>query len=368
MAKVKDQVLPGSDVSYIDAQGITHYDIDLIKHIMPNAYPLPSLNPTGVARKSSRNHRPPGQGVGSHDQQPWRSCFRQCADAWNAMPEECPAFVGCKGCGSKKTARDAKSGQGVMCSAYDLYMGCCLKTCVEMGITWGGGAEITGGVIDPCTNCWPCPPDCGQGELSISYTTLRMMPCSFQSLGVNDSEIGDAGPCCPNGDFVWTVWRSDGYIYTEMGESIIIQALCDFIGCQANMLIKVVDCCGREASISITVNKSTITDTPAYSVREEGPLTCPECWSYSWEATCGLLFIDQDYNCAGDKLDTYTAGKVDFTHCAYFSPYIPGDCITQCDCGACHDACILLIDPPLGTITDKRTPEMIADNCCPPPF
>ena len=90
MAKVKNQVYDGSEESYTDAAGRIHYLGELIRHTLSPAYPLPSLNPTGVVRKSPRGYKPTEQGNGSARQRPWRDCFKACCAQWDEMPDVCP--------------------------------------------------------------------------------------------------------------------------------------------------------------------------------------------------------------------------------------------------------------------------------------
>ena len=194
MAKVKDQVYDGSEVTYQDKDGAFHFFGELFRHIMPDAYPFFSLNPTGIARKSPRGYRVPQQGRGTEEQAPYRECFQQCADRWNSMEIECPDPAPCKLVSSKANVHTAKVDQGVMCAYYDLFMGCCMSSCTEISIEGPGGVSFSSGTISENNNCWPCEAPCKTSILSIGYTTDTMATGSSQVLLAHDSLYGNSIP------------------------------------------------------------------------------------------------------------------------------------------------------------------------------
>ena len=263
MAKVKDQVLPGSDISYIDSTGIVHYDADLVRHIMPNAYPLPSLNPTGVAKKTSRNKRPPDQGNGSPDQYPRRACFRLCADRWNAIQDECETGGSCTPSTSKKNIWDAKTDQGVMCSYYDLYMSCCMNGCVEVYVKTPEGNVEMGGKISPEETCWPCPPIDLELPLSIEYTTTQMRCGESQFLGLNNIALD----CCPGVPLIWQLSGGGSLSVGEDSMSATYNAPATNPNCSNNGTVSVTDCFGRTASVSFSSNCFTATTVMAFTTK-----------------------------------------------------------------------------------------------------
>lgn len=395
MAKVKNQVYDGSEVTYIDAAGDTHFFGELFRHIMPDAYPLPSLNPTGVAKKSSRGFKPPSQGDGSAAQKPWRDCYKACVKRWNEMQDNCPALAPCPAVGSKKNVWDAKQAQGVMCSYFDLYMGCCLSHCSKITVTGPGGVAFTGGTIPTAEPCWPCPPPCLDSDLSIGYTTTRMHVGESQALWAHDSLFGDGVPCCPTGDLSWEIIEGSGTLEPDSGQATVYTAPDINVGCKENPTIQLTDCCGRIATLTLAVNAYVNTIPPHTAVfigecvssHSETPdvgcnnNTCPgypnctqytllvsrlaRLYAYFCDGTavgpgvscgdkdcgsCGASTgaacypIPLDYPCTCEEAFGQMAGKC--------NPASPND-----DCPACGaDGCSI----------DVRTAEMIEQGCCPP--
>lgn len=346
MAKVKDQIFDRSQVSYVDAAGRVCYLDELFRHIMPDAYPLFSLNPVGVARKSSRGHNQPTQGRGSPDQLPYRMCFQDCADLWRALPDECPAVPLCNGPSSKKSIWEAKQEQGVMCSYYDLFMSCCMKHCYEISIVGPDGVGFKGGAISSLAACWPCESPCNTSELSIGYTTDQMTVGSSQTLTACDSFYGDSVPCCRPDDLMWEILTGGGSLSAEFGSAVTYYAPADISGCSANPTIRLSDCCGRSAELTTAVTK--VHDYDAYYVPGQG----------HWAGTlgyCNCYYPGYDwkyYGCDGvyrrDGVYGLCAGPEE--HCP---PYVVGD--------ECYD-------PTCAAIKDVRTPQQILDGCCPAVF
>ena len=210
MAKVKDQVYDGSEESYTDADGRIHYLGDLIRQTTTYAYPLHSGDIYKVIRKSPRGYKPALQGLGSDKQLPWRMCFQQCCERWNALPDDCPAIGLCPPRSSKKNVWDAKTAQGVMCSYFDLYLGCCISSCTEISVTGPDGVTFAGGAISADDECWPCPTPCRDSVLSIAYTTAVMGFGESQALHAHDSAFGDAVPCCQAAELEWRIVSGGG--------------------------------------------------------------------------------------------------------------------------------------------------------------
>lgn len=366
MAKVKDQIRDRSTVSYIDAAGRICYNDELFRHIMPDAYPLPSLNPTGVARKSSRGYKQSQQGNGSRLQRPRRECFKQCADRWNALPDECPDPAPCPPRSSKASVWEAKQEQGVMCSYLDLYMSCCLKSCTEISIVGPDGAGYTGGAISADDDCWPCEPPCKTSILSIAYTSQQMQVNESQALHAHDSEYGDEVPCCQPDELRWEIVTGGGYLNPSTGPSVTYFAAASNPGCASNALIKLSDCCGREATLAIAVNSFTDPVALAYSMidscRDIAPVdNCQLAFHWIY----GIAGIYNAWNCAGTLLERegleVCNGSGDLSSMA-------GACCLETPCGPMPPhTCDMIIELaetvcPSG---DHRTPEMIEQGCCP---
>ena len=254
MAKVHNQVYDGSEETYTDQAGDVHYFGETVRQTMTDGYPIPTDDQDEVVRKSPRGYKPTEQGAGSEAQRPWRECFAQCAEQWNGLPDECAETPSCPERSSKKNVFDAKQGQGVMCSYYDLFMGCCLSSCVQLTITGPDGVSETGGFIPGDSGCWPCPSPCKVSQLSISYYTTSMVCGESQELAAQDSEFGDQVPCCPAGDLSWEIISGGGSLQPTSGLSVIYTAPASNAGCSSNPTIKLTDCCGRVAELALGVS------------------------------------------------------------------------------------------------------------------
>ena len=325
MAKVKDQVLPGSDESYIDSTGVIHYDADLIRHIMPNTYPLPTLNPTGVARETARNKRPSHQGPGSPDQAIQRRCFRTCVDIWYSLPRECPEAPMCQGLPSIENVWQQKVDQGVMCSYYDLFMSCCMSKCQADG-------SISGSL-----DCFDCPaieePPCIPGFTSsiMSFGESQDLSC----VTYNDccicadctmSLISGGGELIYNDDGTWT--------YNSPDENP---------NCDNNPTLEL--CCGAYDCVPLTlsITSSVLHGAAAYQMIivdcVESP---PGFFLLSW--------IDRVYYCDGSAP-------------ADFPQSTPGsiDCLSII--GSIQDQ--FFGGTPAGAIYDIRSEKDLLMGCCP---
>ena len=271
MAKVKSQIYDGSEESYTDASGKIHYLGELIRHTLSPAYPLPSLNPTGVVRKSPRGYKPTEQGNGSARQRPWRDCFKLCAEQWDELPDVCPEIGPCPAITSKKNIWDAKKAQGVMCSYFDLFMGCCLSSCTEISVTGPGGVTYSGGVIPDGTDCWPCDSPCKESVLSISYTAKQMLFGEQQSLFAHDSMFGDAVPCCLAEELVWTIISGGGFLNPATGLETTYTAPDSNANCYDNPVIELSDCCGRTGTLTLAISMTSSSE--AYYTNNDGEVT-----------------------------------------------------------------------------------------------
>lgn len=337
MAKVKDQLYDGSEISYIDASGRTHYLGEFLRQTMTNGYPLPSLNPTSVSRKSPRGNKPTTRGRGSEEQAPWRDCYQQCCDNWNAMQDDCPSIGPCITVTSKKKIWEAKQEQGVMCSYFDLYMGCCLSFCTEIEVTGSDGGVHKGGAIPANDGCWPCESPCMESILSIGCTTNHMQVGQSQDLWAVDSFFGTSIPCYPPDEIHWSIASGGGSLSNFTGLSTTYTAPDKNDYCLDNVLIEIVDPCERSAELGITINAYVAYEL-AYIVIDY--VTC------SIPGSCH--YMGSKFYCWGEW-----TGEHDGDWCC-----VPG---SACPCtlvSHCEGACLSPID--------KRSPAMIAQGCCPP--
>jgi len=346
MAKVKDQVYDGSEESYTDASGLTHYHGEFLRQTITDGYPLESADPSEVVRKSPRGYKPTIQGTGSAKQRSWRDCFKLCAEQWNELPDECPEIGPCPTITSKENIWNAKQAQGVMCSYFDLFMGCCLSSCTEISVTGPDGATFTGGVIPEDTNCWPCDAPCKNSVLSIAYTAQQMLMGETQELIAHDSVYGDEVPCCPTGNLSWEIISGSGTLEPDSGQAVVYEAPESNENCLENPTIQVTDCCGRTATLTLAVSITSSDGSNAINccgtVTRGAILFCSRYCTYTrtWfdcndmyvkEATIQDWITDYDPNC-------YNPPDMMGTSCGYQYDPLP---------------------------IDIRTEELKASGCCP---
>jgi hypothetical protein len=295
LARVTNQVYDGSEESYTDADGRIHYLGEFLRQTITDGYPLESADPSEVVRKSPRVLRPTEQGDGSAKQRPWRDCFKACCTQWDEMPDECPEIGPCPTITSKGNIWDAKQAQGVMCSYFDLFMGCCLSSCTEISVTGPGGVTYTGGVIPEDTNCWPCDSPCKDSVLSIAYTTKQMQINETQELRAHDSVFGDEVPCCPTGDLSWEIISGSGTLEPDSGQVVVYEAPATNVNCLENPTIQLTDCCGRTATLTLAVNAyadveagktccTVVLGGTSYHCRNI--FSCDSSWNYIDDAPC----------------------------------------------------------------------------------
>lgn len=343
MAKVTNQVLVGNEVLYIDEDGRSYYFGDFFRHVVTEAYPLPSLNPSGVTRKSPRQKRPPSQGRGSALQGPLRDCFSQCAARWSQLPDNCPTTPLCHPVSSKELIWQGKQDQGVPCSYFDLYMRCCMSSCTEISITGPDGSGVTGGAISENEECFKCPETRPENpELYVLDTTV---PCGGQI----ELEIVPADFPLP-----YTIRLISGGGFISGGNTY--NAPNDNINCDQNALIALDVCDELIQTVKIGVN---CVQGPYQAYHE----VTEECWQaasppddiicgheispsnpYAWAANC-----NNQVGCDGTIL---VSGYL-----SYCWSTNPSDCFGQ-------GFCAHFLQPAIPPI-DDRTPAMKAAGCCP---
>jgi len=371
MAKVKNQIYDGSEETYTDASGVIHFFGESFRHIMPNAYPLPSLNSTGVTRKSPRGYKPSQQGHGSAAQRPWRDCFALCAERWDSLPDECEAIPTCPAHSSKNSVWDAKQAQGVMCSYFDLYMDCCLSSCTEISIIGPDGISVTGGAISDDDNCWPCVPPCMASELSIAYASQQMVTGEIQLLMAHDSAFGDSIPCCHPEELSWELVSGGGSLSSFNGPSTLYTASDNNIDCANNPTIKLTDCCGRSASLQLAVSATGYDPSQnavyTYTDKEENCFPDANCPGSGCVcpppvfAICNCSIVEWIYNCAGELIHGPDMCETQVSFCAVEGKCLDTD-LNRCAVPGCpYSANELESWSPI----DGRSAEQITAGCCP---
>lgn len=338
MARVKNQVLFEDEESYTDAGGIVHYNGVGYRQGATEAYPGYLGAEYGTVRKSPRSRRPPQQGRGSPLQAPWRDCFSQCADRWNALPDVCGDDPACDPTSSKENVLTAKADAGVSCSAFDLYMRCCLGQCVTIDIYTPGGVTYSGGTIPDVESCFPCDDNLPAYSLAAASPTI---PC-----GASVDLVIDPAP---SAGVRFSIVQVSGGGSLEGGTYTAPATNPD---CTLNPSFELFACDQSQGVFAISVNCQN-NDVIAYW-RHPGPCeafndafgSC-HCWrggpAYStpWHM----------FTCDGRDLGAISYysfyGPLEFDICG---PYVH----PSCDCG------------PLPDTIDRRGDDMKAAGCCPP--
>jgi hypothetical protein len=372
MAKVKNQVYDGSEETYTDASGVTHFFGELFRHATSESYFLAADAEAAVTRQSPRGYRDAQKGPGSPKQRPFRECFRLCADRWNALPDECPDNASCILNSSKKNVWEQKQLQGVMCSYYDLFISCCLSFCVEISVYGPDQTEYVGGTIPDSLNCFPCEPPSPCEEVSIAYTTQQMTANQTQQISVAGAQ--------PERFYHWAL-SGGGTLSATSGTEVTYLAPAQNPNCTENATITLfaedaacpdidmVQC----DSLTIAINTVTSTGTAVITKSWSGdpgaccsylPYSCPTHGDppvvYCPARYCGAK---ESYTCMPFQCNGIQRGSCTGDACPYIYPpdvckehvwcYTPPPWNQSCGQG-----------DPCGT-TDKRTVEQKAAGCCP---
>jgi hypothetical protein len=159
-----------------------------------------------------------------------RKCFAGCAQAWNNLPDECPAAPDCGGTATKKSVYDHHQDLGIQSSYYDFFMRCCLQLCDANGV-------LTGDV----NSCWPCDPT----EDPVAPDPANPEVVQFNDL-VTFGVIHGVGP------YLWE-WASEpcGTMSDTEGEQIDVQMPAS--GCCWGRMF-VTDACGDMAHIGFRID------------------------------------------------------------------------------------------------------------------
>ena len=338
MARVKNQVLFEDEESYTDAGGSVHYNGVAYRQGATEAYPGYLGAEYGTVRKSPRSRRPPQQGRGSPLQAPWRDCFSQCADRWNALPDVCGDDPACDPTSSKENVLTAKADAGVSCSAFDLYMRCCLGQCVTIEISAPGGATYSGGTLPDTESCFPCDDNLPAYSLAAASPTI---PC-----GASVDLVIDPAP---SAGVRFSIVQVSGGGSLEGGTYTAPATNPD---CTLNPSFELFACDQSQGVFAISVNCQN-NDVIAYW-RHPGPCQAfygdfAQC--YCWRGGPAYSTPWHMFTCDGRDLGAISYysvyGPLEFDICG---PYVH----PSCDCG------------PLPDTIDRRGDDMKAAGCCPP--
>lgn len=339
MARVKNQVLFEDEESYTDAGGSVHYNGVGYRQGATEASPGYLGAEYGTVRKSPRSRRPPQQGRGSRLQAPWRDCFAQCADRWNALPDACGDDPACDPTSSKDSVYGAKAAAGVSCSAFDLYMRCCLGQCVTIEISAPGGATYSGGTIPDVESCFPCD------DNLPSYSIVAASPV----IGCNESIVLSIYPA-PSPGVRFSIVQVSGGGSLEGGTYTAPATNPD---CTLNPSFELFACDVSQGIFSLAVNcagalyQAGLSRPPCRSVNNEfgqcycfcGPGNFDE-WSW-WVVLC---------DGSTPRRSSYYAGEPNSDPLACSEPYVYPVCSPST----------------IPSFIDIRTPEDLAAGCCPP--
>ena len=340
MARVKNQVLFEDEESYTDEDGQVYYNGVSYRQGATEAYPGYLGAEYGTVRKSPRASRPPHRGRGSRLQAPWRDCFAQCADRWNALPDACGDDPVCNPSSSTESVLSAKADAGVSCSAFDLYMRCCLGQCVTIEISAPGGATYSGGALPDGESCFPCNSDFS------AYSIASPSPI----IGASESVQLSIDPPLPaETDFYISLASGGG----SLSPSFVYTAPPQNTDCSLSPIFDLFICGNLISSFSLAVSTAPA-GTPAYRLRGNcivlragGFCRCVCGWSSIDEYRYSLFDCDGNFIAYSSLETSYDMGP-----CAADDYPYP----TACDCDG-----LLLVQ-------DARSADAIRLGCCPPVF
>lgn len=360
MAKVKNQVINGSEETYTDASGESYYFGESFRHTITEGYPLPSDEVFRVVRRSPKFYRKTNQGPGTWRQRPYRMCWAECAARWNSLPEECPTPPFYPDTSSKKKVWDTKQERAVSCSSFDLYMRCCMTTCLFLDVTGPGGMIITGGMLPEPEQCFPCPNeyDCCKNvdnqeiNVSIGYITQGMQINETQELSVEGFN-----PKCAPQIYQWVIASGGGTLSAEYGYEVTYTAPGSNPNCIENPVIQLICKDIVVDTLKLAINSGTTYQ--AYNIVEycgvlpgggevtlcDGSTKSGDYWINHYQC-CG-----KNYSCNGESM-----GNKLYWAC---SESEEGACAYYLDNGCPSGKCVI------GTINDTRTEQDKANGCCP---
>lgn len=339
MARVKNQVLFEDEESYTDASGQAHYNGVAYRQGATEAYPGYIGAEYGTVRKSPRSRRPPHQGRGSAAQTPYRECFAACAERWGSLPDVCSEDQFCDPTSSKESVYSAKADAGVSCSAFDLYMRCCMSNCGIIQVSGPGGASYSGGVIPDAESCFKCSDNIPVFSIAAASPVI--------SCGAS---IGLSIDPAPGAGVSWSIALASGGgalvgdIYTAPATNP---------DCTYSPTFELTVCDKVVGSFSLAVNCAGSTYIAGYlkPVCRSANNSFGECYcfcgpgnqdEYSWH----YLHCDGAITCCS----TYYTG-------------VPNSDPHACDDPNFYPACEHGSAP---SFLDIRTPELRSLGCCPP--
>lgn len=340
MARVKNQVLFEDEESYTDAAGQVHFNGVSYRQGATEAYPGYIGAEFGTVRKSPRARRPPHQGRGSAAQGPYRDCFAACADRWKNLPDACGDDQACDPTSSKERVLDAKADAGVSCSAFDLYMRCCMRNCAIIQVSGPGGASYSGGVIPDAESCFKCPDNLP--AFSVAAASPVVSCGSSIDLSVDPA---------PAPGVSWSISLVSGG-GTLVGD--IYTAPSTNPNCENNPSFELAVCGQVVGSFSLAVNCSQL-GIFAY-LHHPGPCryfndVLGMC--YCWRGGASFSEHWRQMDCAGNDVG-------DSSYYTLYGPFPRENCGLpdgqECSCGSMPDT------------IDNRSAEQKAAGCCPPGF
>lgn len=340
MARVKNQVLFEDEESYTDSSGQVHYNGVAYRQGATEAYPGYIGAEYGIVRKSPRSRRPPHQGRGSAAQGPWRDCFSACADRWNDLPDSCGEDVTCHPSSSKASVAQGKADAGVSCSAFDLYMRCCLRNCGIISISGPGGVSYSGGVIPADESCFPCDGNVPDFEISAVSSVI----------GCNESAELTINPSPPEGIAVSILQVGGGGSFSEG----VYSAPASNPNCSQNPIFSLVVCGTAVQDFSLSINCAG-SGARAY-LQSPGCAVYKNLLAYGCACTIGWGETPcryQEYDCNDNWIRV--SG-----YYVYGPPVGPGYCYDLLDTG-CDSS-------QFPAVIDMRSPDQKEAGCCPAVF
>lgn len=218
--------------------------------------------------------------------------------------------------------------------------------------------------VSDCLPCFPCKPSCKESTLTILFTSQQMQVLEYQALSVHESLCDTPSPCCPDIQFNWSIISGGGELSSNFGQTVVYHAPPANYQCLQNPVILLFDCCGRQATVALSVNAVTDPNQLAFKswtpdsgeiCFQSGPTSCiaqcAQVYIDGW--TCDGLFINHITNCTCGGGASW-GGLCSDEWCAAR--------LAEC---TCHSQAAAAAACGYSLPVDVRTEEQKALGCCP---
>lgn len=415
---MKNQHAPWGDVLMLENPNDELYFGEVYRQIIQEAWLPEGAEVWRRLGKSRRGRRPTQQGLVAHSptekQVEVRKWFSLCSSAWRGLPQSDVPDPSCDSRYSKDYWWQRKQDDGCISSYYDHFMQYCMRYSLDNNCLPPDAykLELTGDLenidcdiyypLDARYHCGPLSLTDGPGEYAASLG-WRFFPCcdTTPSIGflyktlepgevlpmtIQNPESGDPGElkfkdengargCIDYGsesmfncEYKWIIESGTGELSAATGISNVYTAADYAPGCFNNTVIKYWTK-HAENFLKIGVNSYTLPD-PAYGrYRYPSHFYDPACYctgGVEWFVNHRVIDI---YDCKGNWLyETHNGGNQSCGGPGCTCPQGAGGFNFYANMIATQNGGEGLGGYYWGKWNDLRTPEMIADGCCPGPL